>query len=136
MIRNILLVTWRNLTRNKVYTTINIVGLALGMAAFLLINAYNNFENSYDRMHAGGEHIYRVESQFYKGEDLTDDWATSTNGYARAMHDNHALCLVLKPTSGSTGTRQSAWYATTISSTGKSMHALWIAISSPFFPIR
>ncbi|MBO9564930.1 MAG: ABC transporter permease [Niastella sp.] len=88
MIRNILLVTWRNLTRNKAYTTINIVGLALGMAAFLLINAYNNFEKSYDRIHAGGERIYRVESQFYKGEDLTDDWATSTNGYARAMKDN------------------------------------------------
>ncbi len=40
MIRNILLVTYRNLVRNKVYTTINVLGLALGIAAFLLIGAY------------------------------------------------------------------------------------------------
>lgn len=88
MLRNILLITWRNLTKNRVYTLINVTGLALGIAAFLLISAYINFEKSYDRTHAGGEHIYRVESRFYKGDHLTDDWATSTNGYARAMQDN------------------------------------------------
>lgn len=88
MLRNILLVTWRNLTKNKVYTFITVIGLALGLATFILINAYINFEKSYDHIHADGENIYRVESRFYKGDQLTDDWATSTNGYARAMKDN------------------------------------------------
>ena len=88
MIRNILLVTYRNLVRNKVYTTINVLGLALGIAAFLLIGAYVRFEKSYDSGQVDADNIYRVESQFYKGESLTDDWATSTNGYARAMKDN------------------------------------------------
>jgi len=88
MIRNILLVTYRNLVRNKVYTSINVLGLALGIAAFLLIGAYVRFEKSYDSGQVDADNIYRVESQFYKGESLTDDWATSTNGYANAMKDN------------------------------------------------
>ena len=87
MIRNILLVTWRNLTKHSAYTFINILGLALGLAAFILIGAYVHFEKSYDRMHADADNIYRVESQFYKGNQLTDSWPTSTNGYARAMKD-------------------------------------------------
>lgn len=88
MIRNILLVTWRNLIKNKTYTFINITGLALGMAAFILIFAYVNFEKSYDRIHPDATNIYRVESQFYRGDNLSDSWPTSTNGYATAMKAN------------------------------------------------
>ncbi|GAA3981213.1 ABC transporter permease [Mucilaginibacter dorajii] len=88
MIRNILLVTYRNLVKNKVYTFINITGLALGIAAFALINAYVNFEKSFDTQHPDAANIYRVESQFYKGDNLTDSWPTSTNGYAPAMKAN------------------------------------------------
>jgi putative ABC transport system permease protein len=85
MLRNILLVTWRNLRRNKVVTFINIAGLAAGIAAFIIISAYVRFEKSYDHMLGETGNIYRVESRFYKGDHLTDDWATSTNGYATAM---------------------------------------------------
>ena len=88
MLKNFLLIIRRNLARNKAYTFINIAGLALGMAAFILISAYVRYEESYDRMHRDAEHIYRVESRFYKGEQLTDDWPTSTNGYAKALKDN------------------------------------------------
>jgi putative ABC transport system permease protein len=88
MLRNILLVTYRNLTKNRFYTSINIVGLALGIAAFIFIGAYVHFEKSYDRAHSDANNIYRVESRFYKGDHLTDDWATSTNGYAKAMKEN------------------------------------------------
>jgi putative ABC transport system permease protein len=88
MIRNILLVTWRNLIKNRFYTSINIIGLALGLATFIVIGAYVRFEKSYDRMHADAENIYRVESAFYKGDELTDNWPTSTNGYAKAMKEN------------------------------------------------
>ncbi|SDP19809.1 putative ABC transport system permease protein [Mucilaginibacter sp. OK268] len=88
MIRNILLVTYRNLIKNKIYTFINVTGLALGMAAFILITAFVNFEKSFDRIHPDAPHIYRVESQFYRGHDLTDSWPTSTNGYAPAMKAN------------------------------------------------
>lgn len=88
MFRNILLVTYRSLIKNKSYTIINIVGLALGIAAFVLIRSYVHFEKSYDRMNADAGNIYRVESQFYRGDVLNDSWATSTNGYGPAMKAN------------------------------------------------
>jgi putative ABC transport system permease protein len=88
MFRNMLLVTYRNLIKNKSYTLINIIGLALGIAAFVLIRAYVHFEKSYDRMNVDAGNIYRVESKFYKGGALNDSWATSTNGYAPAMKAN------------------------------------------------
>jgi putative ABC transport system permease protein len=88
MLRNILLVTWRHLSRRKAYTALNVLGLALGIAAFVLIGGYTRFERSYDRMHRDADHIYRVESRFYRGSEMTDDWPTSTNGYAPAMAAN------------------------------------------------
>ncbi|MDB5135986.1 MAG: transporter permease [Mucilaginibacter sp.] len=83
-----LLVTYRNLVKNRTYTFINIIGLALGITAFIIISAYVHFEKSFDRMHTDAGKIYRVESQFYKGGELTDNWATSTNGYGPAMKAN------------------------------------------------
>jgi putative ABC transport system permease protein len=88
MIRNVLLITYRNLVNTKVYTIVNILGLALGISAFILIGAYVHFERSFDRMHADADGIYRIESQFYKNGELTDNWATSTNGYGPAMKTN------------------------------------------------
>jgi putative ABC transport system permease protein len=89
MIRNYLKVAFRNLVKGNAGALINIFGLALGLAAFIGIGAYVNYERSYDRMLIpSGSMIYRVESQFYKGDRLNDDWATSTNGYAQALKDH------------------------------------------------
>ncbi len=88
MFKNILLTTRRTLVKNKVYTLVNIAGLTLGIAAYILISAYVNFEKSYDHITAQPDSTYRVESSFYKGNQLTDSWPTSTNGYATAMKQN------------------------------------------------
>ncbi|GAB3903429.1 ABC transporter permease [Larkinella knui] len=85
MLRHYCTVVFRTILRNKVYTGIVVIGLAFGMAAFLLISGYVRFEQSYDRIHPGGDRIYRVESLFFKNGVKTDHWATSTNGYAPAM---------------------------------------------------
>lgn len=69
MIRNFFLVTFRNISRQKAFTFINITGLAIGLAASLLILLWIQDELSYDRFHEKGEMIYRVEEdQFYSGE--------------------------------------------------------------------
>ncbi|WP_183575900.1 ABC transporter permease [Mucilaginibacter sp. X5P1] len=88
MLKNILLTTRRTLVKNKTYTLINIGGLTLGIAAYILISAYVNFEKSYDSFNMDAGNIYRVESSFYKGDNLVNDWPTSTNGYAPAMKQN------------------------------------------------
>lgn len=88
MLRNLWLVTYRNLVKNKSYTLINILGLSLGLAAFIVISAYVHYEKSFDGMYPGADHIYRAESRFYRSGELTDHWATASNGYAKAMYDN------------------------------------------------
>ena len=49
MFTNYLKIAWRNLTRNRVYSTINILGLALGMAVVLLIGAWIHGELNYNK---------------------------------------------------------------------------------------
>src|ERR1700744_389978 len=88
MLKNIWRTTYRTLVKNKVYTLVNVLGLTIGIAAYILISAYVNFEKSYDRMFKDAGNIYRVESSFYKAGHLTDSWPTSTNGYATAMKAN------------------------------------------------
>jgi len=89
MLRNYIRTAFRNLLRNRTSTIINIIGLALGLAAFICINAYVRYERSFDRMLApAGGSVYRVESRFYRGSQLTDDWPTSTNGYALALKEH------------------------------------------------
>jgi putative ABC transport system permease protein len=88
MFRNLLLVTYRNLIRNLSYTFINVIGLSLGLAAFIAISAYVHYEKSFDTMFPDGNRIYRAESRFYRQNELTDAWATASNGYAKAMYDN------------------------------------------------
>jgi predicted permease len=69
MIRNFFLATIRNISRNKGFTFINVAGLAIGLAASLMITLWVQEELSYDRFHKNAGNIYRVEEdQFYSGE--------------------------------------------------------------------
>jgi len=67
MLKNYLKIAFRNLKKNKVYTFINMGGLAMGMAIFLLITMYARHELSYNKFHEKSDHIYQVSigSDFY-----------------------------------------------------------------------
>jgi len=60
MIKNNLKTVGRNLIRNKSYTAINIAGLAIGIAASLLIFLVIHYETSFDNFHQNKDRIYRV----------------------------------------------------------------------------
>lgn len=62
MLKNYLRVALRHLWRNRAFSTINIVGLAVGLAAFFLIFLWVTFETSYDDFHSKGDRIYRITS--------------------------------------------------------------------------
>jgi putative ABC transport system permease protein len=64
MLKNYLIVSFRNLLRNKVFSIINIVGLAMGISACLIIYLIVRFELSFDTFHPDRGRIYRVYSQF------------------------------------------------------------------------
>ena len=75
----------RHQLKNKSFSIVNVAGLAVGMAMATLILNYVSFEFSFDKMHSKRDRIYRVESRFYEGNVLTDDWATSSFGYGSAI---------------------------------------------------
>ncbi|MBN2264289.1 MAG: ABC transporter permease [Candidatus Aminicenantes bacterium] len=60
MFKNYLVVAWRTIVRNKAYSALNILGLAVGLSVFILIMLFVRTETSYDRYHANGGNIYRV----------------------------------------------------------------------------
>lgn len=60
MLRSYFIVAWRNLLRNKVFSLINISGLAIGLAVGFLIYQYVQVELSYDRFHKNADRIYRL----------------------------------------------------------------------------
>jgi len=59
MLRNYLLIATRSLYKNLGYTSINIFGLAIGLACCLLVTLYVRFELSYENFHENKESIYR-----------------------------------------------------------------------------
>ncbi|WP_207515686.1 ABC transporter permease [Longitalea luteola] len=64
MIKNYLTVAFRNLFRSKVYSLINIFGLAIGMAAGFFIFQYVYFESSYDKFHTNADRLYRINMSY------------------------------------------------------------------------
>ena len=58
MIKNYLKIAFRNLWRHRVFSFINIMGLAVGMTACFLIFLYVRFELSYDSFHSKADRIY------------------------------------------------------------------------------
>jgi putative ABC transport system permease protein len=60
MFKNHLIIAWRNIKKNKAYAALNILGLAAGMAVFILIMLFVRTETSYDRYHANARTVYRV----------------------------------------------------------------------------
>lgn len=60
MIKNYFKTAWRNIRKNKTFSAINIFGLSVGIAAFLLIINYLRFEYSYDDAHVNKDRIFRV----------------------------------------------------------------------------
>lgn len=75
MLINYLKIAWRNIKRHKAYAGINIFGLAIGVAACLLILQYVSFELSYEDFHANRENIYRIQQDRYDNGKLSTQWA-------------------------------------------------------------
>jgi len=74
MFKNYLKVAVRNILRHKVYSFINIMGLAVGMACCILILLWIQDEMSYDRFHENADDIYRV-IQNINFADHSTTWA-------------------------------------------------------------
>lgn len=88
MIKNYLRVAFRNLTKNSAFSFINISGLAIGMAACLLILQYVSFEFSYDDFIAKSDRLYRLNQDRYTGGTLSTKWAAGASAAGPALKAN------------------------------------------------
>lgn len=70
MIRNYLKIAWRSLTRNKIYSLINITGLTVGITCCILITLYVKDELSYDNYNPHYNEVYRVLHAYRKTDNF------------------------------------------------------------------
>ena len=63
MLKNYLKLTIRTIRRNKIYSFLNITGLAIGLAIFIIIALYGQYEWSFDKHHGHSDRIYRILHQ-------------------------------------------------------------------------
>jgi len=67
MLKNYLLVAYRNLTRNKAFSTINILGLALGLTCSLFIGLWVHDERNMDQFNVHSDRLYTFYQQQHTG---------------------------------------------------------------------
>lgn len=70
MIYNYLIIAYRNVVKNKVFSFINVFGLGIGLAACLLILQFVSFELSFDSMHSKLDRTYRVTNDRFQHGNL------------------------------------------------------------------
>ncbi|WP_422360555.1 ABC transporter permease [Reichenbachiella sp.] len=85
MLKNYFNVAFRSLLKNRLYSFINIFGLAIGLAAFLMINHFVAFEKSYENHVADKENIYRVQLDVYQNGELVYKSSENYPGAGPAM---------------------------------------------------
>jgi putative ABC transport system permease protein len=84
-------ITFRNIYKRKTYAILNILGLAIGIAGFLLISLFITDELSYDRYHSKADRIYRLVN-VYDFEGVGENSVSSPFPVAKALkNDNPEL---------------------------------------------
>jgi ABC-type antimicrobial peptide transport system permease subunit len=64
MFKNNLKIAWRNLWKNKVFSIINVVSLAIGLSASIVIGMIVYYDFTFDKFHPDGDRTFRVTSEF------------------------------------------------------------------------
>jgi putative ABC transport system permease protein len=85
MLKNYLKIVIRNFKRHKSYTIINVSGLAVGIAACILIFQYVSFEKSFENFHKNGNNIYRIRYDAYSKGKLQYKSAAAVPALGPAM---------------------------------------------------
>ncbi len=77
MLKHYLVIAYRNLIRNKTISLIHIVGLSIGIAAFLIGIQNLLFEYSFDNFHEKKDQVYRVATYYFSADDNSHVGATA-----------------------------------------------------------
>jgi putative ABC transport system permease protein len=85
MLKNYLLTSFREILKNKIFSAIHILGLALGIAAFVHILQYSLYELSYDKFYRNHEQIYRIRQDRYDKGKLSTTWGAGCSAIGPAL---------------------------------------------------
>jgi putative ABC transport system permease protein len=85
MLHNVFLTAFRSLKKNKFFSFLNIIGLGIGMAVFLLITLYVRFERSYENFIPNGDRIYRLALTSFVNNELVFSSAENYPGAGPAL---------------------------------------------------
>ena len=85
MIRHYLNIALRSFLKNKIFSLINVGGLSIGLAAFLLIMYYVHYERNYESFLREPESVYRVQLDQYQNDALSISSAENYPGVGPAM---------------------------------------------------
>ena len=99
MIRNYFKIAYRHLQKNKLYASINLLGLAIGITGCLLIGIYIWHELSYDRFHENADRIVRVTWEYNMGDAENKTALTGTRvgpEFTRRFPETEAYVRLLK----------------------------------------
>src|SRR5690349_5889141 len=88
MIRNYFISVLRYISRNKAFTTINVLGLAIGMMACMLITQFVLHEFSYDNFHENKDRVFRIQLDRYNKGERTTRWASGCLGIGPDLKAN------------------------------------------------
>tara|TARA_R110001599_G_scaffold149835_2_gene333851 strand:+ start:3577 stop:5922 length:2346 start_codon:yes stop_codon:yes gene_type:complete len=119
MLRNYIKVAFRNLRRNKLYASLNIIGLSIGLGSFFIIYLFLQNELSYDQFHEKKDRIYRVVEINEKdtGEEKSSGLTSALGPVAKdeipeieafSRLDNRQMSVVVKGVQDSIGRVNSA----------------------------
>lgn len=90
MIRNYLLIALRNFKRQKLFTLLNMFGLALGLASAILIFLYVSDELRYDSMHPNYKNAYRIGDTWSNSDGRSFDNIESPGYFVKYLKDNRS----------------------------------------------
>lgn len=85
MLKNYITSIWRYVARNRSFTSINILGLVIGITAFMLIAQYVLHELNYDTFWSNHKNVYRVQQDRYDKGELSTRWAAGAQGIGPDM---------------------------------------------------
>ncbi len=85
MLLNYLTITLRHFRKNYRYATLNVLGLAIGFAACILIAVYVHYETSYENFHSKADRIYRATYRFQSEGDFGVHWARVPVDYVNEL---------------------------------------------------
>jgi putative ABC transport system permease protein len=90
MIRNYLKIAIRNLRRSKSFSTINILGLSVGMTCCMLLLLYIRSELSFDKHHEHTDNLYLVGAKAKIGQNAGREWPSASAPYGPALKAEYA----------------------------------------------